>query len=183
MRVPPAPPACPAFPRLVGLVLGLAGVCGALLGVPQRCSHHPARLGEVLTRPCTCHFLAQILGLPGGCREPRSSCWAEVAGSGTSPMGGDDDPALVPPSLVALAIRSHESGRGCYLEAPGWHLSRVGDLRMGTSGRDAGGEGWGVSGRADGTCPSPTTCPGLPGHAGTCLAVRSPCLCAQTARR
>lgn len=114
------------------------------------------------------------LGVPSCCREPRSSCWAEVAGSGTSPMGGDRDPAPVPPSLVALAICSHESGRACYLGAPGWHLSRVGDLRMGTSARDAGGKGRRVSGQGDGTCPPPATCPGLPGHAGTCLAVRSP---------
>lgn len=30
-----------------------------------------------------------------------------------------------------------------------------------------------MSVQGDGTCPCPATCPGLPGHAGTCLAVRS----------
>lgn len=95
-------------------------------------------------------------------------------------MGGDDDPVAVPPSLVALAICSRESGPGCYLEAPGWHLSRVGDLGMGTSARDAGGEGRGCLARVTNVSPSrhlpglAWTCWDLPGSEVT-LSVRSHC--------
>lgn len=42
---------------------------------------------------------------------------------------------------------------------------------------DKAREGCGVSGQGVKAHSLPATCQGLPGHAGTCLAVRSPCLC------
>lgn len=71
-------------------------------------------------------------------------------------------PRSLPPSWVALAICSRDSGPGCYLQAPGWHLSRAGDLRMGTWARDAGG-------RAGGCLLSVTERVPLPPPAQACL--------------
>lgn len=57
--------------------------------------------------PCTCRFLARILGFaaaPGSLGAPAGQRSLEAAPAPWE--GGDDDPALAPPSLVALAAVS-----------------------------------------------------------------------------
>lgn len=65
------------------------------------------------------HLFGQVLGFSSWVAGSLEAL-EKLLKSNASPVGGDGDPALVLPYLVALTICNRESGRSCYLEVWGF---------------------------------------------------------------